>query len=273
MNKLKKISTALCGGIFLFGTISLAKTGIVNAPNGLVLRETASKSANPITTVSDEEKVEILEENGEWYKVKYGRYEGYMFAEYVNAEEEEEKAEVEQTPLQEENKLEEEPISETNTEQKEIEKEESAYPKNAVLNSNIDIYIIPSVTSKIMMSVEKEKTITINYELNDWVNVTFEGKQGWVRKFYIENTQPTEPEKDNKNEEETKTEVLNKKGYVDVSNSANVRETASTSANIITTLLRNTEVTIIGEEGDFYKIQYKDITGYISKTLISDKAL
>lgn len=270
MNKLKKISITLCGGIFLFGTISLAKTGIVNAPNGLVLRETASKSANPITTVSDEAKVEILEENGEWYKVKYGNYEGYMFAEYVNAEKEEEKAEVEQTPSQEETKQEEEKLPE----KEETEtKEEITEQQNVVLNSNIDIYVIPSVTSKIMMSVEKEKTITINYELNDWVNVTFEGKQGWVRKFYIENTQPTEPEEDNKNEEETKAEVLNKKGYVDVSNSANVRETASTSANIITTLLRNTEVTIIGEEGDFYKIQYKDITGYISKTLISDKAL
>lgn len=272
MNKLKKISIALCGGIVLFGTISLAKSGIVNAPNGLVLRETASKSANPITTVSDEEKVEILEENGEWYKVKYGRYEGYMFAEYVTAEEtEEEKVEVEQTPSQEETKQEEEKLPE----KEETEtKEESTDSQNVLLNSNIDIYVIPSVTSKIIMSVEKEKTITINYELNDWVNVTFEGKQGWVRKFYIENTQPTEPEENNnKKEEETKTEVLNKKGYVDVSNSANVRETASTSANIITTLLRNTEVTIIGEEGDFYKIQYKDITGYISKTLISDKAL
>jgi len=30
-------------------------------------------------------------------------------------------------------------------------------------------------------------------------------------------------------------------------------------------------VTIIGEEGDFYKIKYQDITGYISKSLISDK--
>lgn len=271
MNKLKKISAALCGGIVLFGTISLAKTGIVNAPNGLVLRETASKSANPITTVSDEAKVEILEENGEWYKVKYGNYEGYMFAEYVTAEEIEEKTEVEQTPSQEETKQEEEKL----TEKEETEtKEESTDSQNVLLNSNIDIYLIPSVTSKIIMSVEKEKTITINYELNDWVNVTFEGKQGWVRKFYIENTQPTEPEENNnKKEEETKTEVLNKKGYVDVSNSANVRETASTSANIITTLLRNTEVTIIGEENEFYKIQYSDITGYISKTLISDKAL
>ena len=65
----------------------------------------------------------------------------------------------------------------------------------------------------------------------------------------------------------------NKKGYINVSSSANVRETASTSANIITTLLTNTEVTIIGEEGDFYKIQYRDITGYVAKSLVSDEVV
>ena len=108
MNKFKKISIALCGGIFLFGTISLARTGTVNAPNGLVLRETASKSGNPVTTVSDEEKVEIIEESGEWYKVKYGNYEGYMFAEYVNAEKAEEKPTEEKTPSVEETKPQEE---------------------------------------------------------------------------------------------------------------------------------------------------------------------
>lgn len=42
-----------------------------------------------------------------------------------------------------------------------------------------------------------------------------------------------------------------------LSSSANIRESASTSANIITTLLRNTEVTIIGEEGDFIKYNIK----------------
>lgn len=275
MNKFKKISIALCGGIFLFGTISLARTGTVNAPNGLVLRETASKSANPITTVSDEEKVEILEESGEWYKVKYGNYEGYMFAKYVNAEKAEEKPAEEKTSSVEETKPQEETTEpkqeETNNEEK------SEYPKNAVLTSNISVHIIPSVTSKVMLNIEKEKTITINYELNDWLNISFEGKQGWVRKYYINtaNTQPEKAQENNKETEEntTKPTAENKKGYINVSSSANIRGAASTSANIITTLLRNTEVTIIGEEGDFYKIQYKEITGYVSKPLVSDKAV
>ena len=65
--------------------------------------------------------------------------------------------------------------------------------------------------------------------------------------------------------------IDNKKGYVDVSTSANIREKASTDSNIIERLLRNTEVTIVAEEGEFYKIKYQDLTGYISKSLISEE--
>lgn len=277
MNKFKKISICLFSGVALIGTISFATTGTVNAPNGLVLRETASKSANPITTVSNDTTVEILEENGEWYKVKYGNYEGYMFAKYVEADKlETENTIQEQVPIT----VEEEQVNQK--EEQQPESSQSVYPQNVIINSNINVHLIPSITSKIILNIEQSKTITINYELNDWINITYEGKTGWVRKYYIniqsENTANSETikiEESNTQTQEQNTEISveNKKGYVNVTTSANVREAASTSSNIITTLLRNAEVTIIGEEGDFYKIQYKDITGYISKTLISDKTV
>ncbi len=298
MNKLKKFSICLFGGIVLISTSSFARTGTVNAPNGLVLRETASKSAKSITTVGDDATVEILEENGEWYKVKYRNYEGYMFSEYVEAEEIiEETPKVEEEPVKENS-----PIQEENSQVVEQSQENSngAYLQNVVVNTNIKIYLIPSVTSKVIANAEQNKTITINYEVGDWLNITYEGTTGWIRKYYI-NTQSqitnnNEDEQSqntgnnnlntNNSEEENKTQeqnnsnqqvqnnttlIENKKGYINVSTSANIRESASTSANIINTLLRNTEVTIIGEEGDFYKIQYIDITGYVSKSLISDK--
>ena len=276
MTKLKKFSICLVSGIALLGTVSFARTGTVNAPNGLVLRETASKGANPIATVSDNEKVEILEENGEWYKVKYGNYEGYMFAEYVEAEKVEEV--VDETPAEEEIVPEEQAPESVVGEPQEIEK---IYPQDIELKSNAKIYIIPSITSKVIANAEATKKITINYELNDWVNVTYNNTQGWVRKYYINLEKPIEQESTNNEntniEENSKptveqnqtVSIENKKGYIDVSVSANIRETASTSANIITTLTRNTGVTIIGEEGDFYKITYQDITGYVAKSLVS----
>ncbi len=287
MSKLKKFSACLFSGILLFGTISFARTGTVNAPNGLVLREEASTAANPITTVSDNETVEILEENDEWYKVKYGNYEGYMFAEYVEAEDvveetPEEEAATEEEPQNEETQNEEQ---NSQTEQPANENTEDVYPKEIVINSTINVYLIPSITSKIITNVEQDKTITVNYEVSNWVNITCEGTTGWVRKYYIDtqttnvedntNSETTEPEENNNetNDQNNTNETENKKGYINVSSSANVRETASTSANIITTLLTNTEVTIIGEEGDFYKIQYRDITGYVAKSLVSDEVV
>ena len=282
MTKLKKFSICLVTGMLFLGTVTFARTGTVKAPTGLVLRETASKTANPITTVSDNELVEILEENGEWYKVKYGNYEGYMFAEYVEAEKiVEENPVVEEIPA-EGIEISQEQVPEEETEQP--QEEVKTYPQNSVLKSDLKIYLIPSITSKIIINAEINTNITINYELNDWFNVTYNNTQGWIRKYYINVEVQSEQENTNNEtttpEENTTTEteqtnitvpVENKKGYISASTSANIRETASTSATIINTLTRNTGVTIIGEEGEFYKIQYQDIIGYIAKSLISDK--
>ena len=279
MNSLKRILSIALGGIILVGTTSLAGiTGIVNAPNGLVLREEASKSANPIMTVSDDSKVEIEERDGEWYKVKYNSQEGYLFAEYVEIEEEL----VENTET-EENK--EEQIEET-TKNEEITTE----TEKQNVKSELKVYSIPSVTAKIILTLEKDAEITVNYELNNWVNISYGNTTGWARKYFVNNEsqivegntetteeetqeeiEKTEVEQEEEEPEATVTVVDNKKGYVDVSTSANIREKATTDSNVINTLLRNTEVIITAEEGDFYKIKYQDITGYISKSLISDK--
>ena len=58
--------------------------------------------------------------------------------------------------------------------------------------------------------------------------------------------------------------------YINAS-SVYVRKEASTSAGIVTTLIRNTDVTVVGESGDWYKVTYKDYSGYIYKELLSDK--
>lgn len=282
MNRFKKISAMALGGIIILATTSFGKTGTVNAPNGLILRKEASKSGEVVMTISDKSSVEILDESGEWYKVKYNDNEGYLFAEYVDAEKEEETEKTEGTEESTEEQKE-----ETNAEEvKSTDTENKKYPQKQTTKANLKIYTIPSVTGKTIDDVKKGEEITINYELNNWVNVTYGKKQGWARKYFVNDESTVVEETTNNDEETDKTEqdtekvtdtntdatvIENKKGYVDVSNSANIREKASTSSNVVTTLLRNTEVTITAEEGDFYKIQYKDITGYISKSLISDK--
>ncbi|MDU3845057.1 MAG: SH3 domain-containing protein, partial [Clostridium perfringens] len=65
-------------------------------------------------------------------------------------------------------------------------------------------------------------------------------------------------------------ETTKKTGIVNVSSSLNVRSEASTSSKVIGSLSGNSKVTIIGEEGAFYKIEYKGSHGYVAKEYIKD---
>ena len=50
---------------------------------------------------------------------------------------------------------------------------------------------------------------------------------------------------------------------------ANLRETADAESTILEQITLNQEVEIMGEEGDWYQVKYHNITGYISKELVT----
>ena len=275
MLKTKKIITVFILICLLLSAKCFATTGTVNAPSGLVLRESASKSADPITTVENNATVEILETLDEWYKVKYNGDEGYLYKQYVNVKEEA----VVETP-------EETTTADTTTEVTEEEIQETItqineeiYPKEATTLRAGKVYIMPSITSTVINTIDAEKKVTITKGLNSWIYITTEdGISGWVRKAVVETAastveQPVEEQNIEEQTTTTETTFEARKGYVNVSSSANVRSEASTSASVVTSLSRNTEINIVGESGDWYKITYGDYTGYISKDLVSDTKL
>lgn len=83
MRKIGTISLLILVITLVFGSAVVAVTGTVNAPSGLVLRSEASKTGAPLATVPDKTEVEVVEESGEWYKVRINGQEGYLFKEYV----------------------------------------------------------------------------------------------------------------------------------------------------------------------------------------------
>ena len=50
---------------------------------------------------------------------------------------------------------------------------------------------------------------------------------------------------------------------------ANLRETADAESTILEQITLNQEVEIVGEEGDWYQVTYNNITGYVSKELVT----
>lgn len=282
MKNLIKISITTLGILTILGTGVLAATGIVNAPSGLVLREQASKTANPITTIEDKAEVDIIEKSGEWYKVTYNSQEGYLFAEYVNVEE------TAETP---------------------DEPEQPTTGDNVKPVSSLKVYNIPLITSTVINEIDTEAEITIIKEITNWSYVSAGDIQGWVRTYGIKGStvtdvpeepvetpeppveepeppveEPSEPTVSEPEDEETtyddpsnseQTEVTSSatKGFVAV-DSATVRAKATTDSEVVTYLIKDTSFTIKAETEEWYKIEYTGLDGtvyegYIYKPLVT----
>lgn len=279
MKNLIKISITSLGILTILSSVVLAATGVVNAPSGLVLREEASKTANPVATIEDKTKVEIIEKTGEWYKAKYNSQEGYLFAEYVNVEEQ---------------------IDDTT----EIpNKQDTTISDDSIqAASSLKVYNIPLITSTVINTINAEAEITIIKEITNWSYVSTGDVQGWVRTYGIkgntvtdvpetpvetpetpteEPSEPTvsEPEEDKptydtpSNSEQTEVNSTATKGFVAV-DTATVRKQATTNSEVVTYLTKDTSFTIKAETEEWYKIEYTGLdgtvyAGYIYKQLVT----
>lgn len=285
-------------GMITFLNQSLASTATVQV-TAVRIRESASTDSNIITNLYEDDEVEILEENGEWYKVQYNGKVGYAKAEFFKKKNET----TENTVTQ--NTTADEPVQNNES----IVDEQNVQPENTTETSqelkigttvsvarDVKLRIIPNLSASDKIEIKKGDNVTVEAELGKWYKIKNETVEGWLMKTKLtagltpteepaeqpqepetpqapENTTPPEtvtPEQPTTTTTPTET-TMNKTAVVIVE-TARVREGASTKANIIDVLDEDDIVTIIGEEGDFYKITTNKISsGFISKTLVKEK--
>ena len=149
------------------------------------------------------------------------------------------------------------------------------------IKSSTILRYTPSVFSGSLENLNEGMVVTVRDSINNWYKVENDvGVSGWILKIKTTTVEAETPTvEENKPEEKTveetpkveeeKKEETNREGQINVPH-ANIRENASTTAEVLTTLSENEKVTVVGEEGDFYKITYDtDKTGYVSKRLVS----
>ena len=213
---------------------------------------------------------------GDWYKVNYKKIRGYVKKEqveiikqnnnndkngvnsnYTNEQSQNtnENTVNENTIAQEENKNEQEKETLNN-----IQIGEKLYTK-----LELQIHLRPLPTSMKMEKLAVGTEVTIVDVTCNWVYVSVNGKTGWIRKELLtktkdNNTTTKKPEEDN----------LNKIGYI-TTDGINFREKANTDSKVLKTFATNAKVTILKEEGDWYKIKHNDKEGYVLKTYVSEK--
>ena len=278
MNKKAKI------GLIILAFIILTISTKVYATNGKANQETvrmrkeASTESSVVTLISLDEEVEVLSEEGEWYKIKYKTYTGYVRKDMLDVDG---KIEIAQNTN-----------SENTTSSEEIkDKIEIGY--TGTIASKLDLKLVPSITSSNINTIEENSKITIKDIINKWSYVETDNKSGWVLTSKIkvseqkneevkteenkeqvveeakkeDNTEKTTSKEETKTEEKKKTEVTK---YVSAEN-LNMRETANNNAKLINQLKVNTKVTVLETEGTWSKIKVNGKTGYVASKYLSDK--
>ncbi|NGT31480.1 SH3 domain-containing protein [Clostridium perfringens] len=234
---------------------SLNKTGIVNVSSSLNVRSSASTSSKVIGSLSGNTKVTIVGEEGAFYKIEYKGSHGYVAKEYV-------KDVTESNNSNQGTQTSEKPSTPESTE------------KTGIVNvsSSLNVRSSASTSSKVIGSLSGNTKVTIVGEEGAFYKIEYKGSHGYVAKEYVKDV--TESNNSNQGtqtpEKPSTPENTEKTGVVNVSSSLNVREGASTSSKVIGSLSGNTKVTIVGEEGAFYKIEYKGSHGYVAKEYVKD---
>ena len=243
--------------------------GLISA-NQLNVRTSPNENGQVIGTLHKNDKVNVLDKSIDgWYKIDFNGRRAYVSSKYVNL------------------------ISYKNNEVKtEVKKEPIEGTGKVNINTALNVRQASTTNSRIIGSLKGGEKVNIISESNEFYKIEFNNSYGYVYSKYISKDGDSEKVKVVKQEEVKKEKVdeskkeakatpkaepvvlavrsLNKTGIVNVSSSLNVREGASTSSKVIGSLSGNTKITIVGEEGAFYKIEYKGSHGYVAKEYIKD---
>lgn len=284
--------------IVLMTMFLLILSGKAEATTGKINTETARLREKPNTTstileqLNENDEVEILEEEDNWYKVKANvngqKITGYVSAKLVDAEKTTSTTVKDNTT---DNKTTETtPEVTVNTEPEKEEpltdidvSDDIKENKEYDLQQEAEVKILPIMSSNTKCKLSgKVKTVTI---LNDWCKIECDTSCGWIRTNVLKKlvkmeedatetsasttNDTTSENSTNNSNNTTSVKELNKTGYVKVEG-LTVRKGPSTSTEAINGLSKNDKVDIIGETDGWYQIKLKGEVGYVSAKYISD---
>lgn len=256
MEKARKLTLTIISAITigqLIMSVSYAETATVITET-LRLRKEPTTDSNILRNLDEGDKLEVISKEGDWYKISFDGYEGYVAAEYIRLDQD-----IPSTTDENNQTADSNTVDNTNTNDNgEIK-----------LKANTNVYILPALISSSIKTVENATSINIIETINNWSCIEVDSIKGWVLNKYIENFDKiSNTETPDTNSETNTTET--KTGYVNVT-SANIRAEASTDSEVVDMAVLNEEVQIIEDLGEWYKIKNGDGIAYIFANLVSDE--
>ena len=262
---------------------SLAATkGKINVETARLRRE-ANVDSEVVELISLNEEVEILQQSGEWYQIKYKEFTGYLRKDLVKVDENVNTNGVEDTtnPTEEqeiENQVDEQntenvnttetsTIQNQNTEETENEVPTDMYGKKKIAE-NTKLKIVPAINATDIVEVKIDEEVTVTEVINGWAFVETSSAKGWIRQDKLKEIEEVKEEQPQEPVQQ-QPEVKIKTQYIN-SATVNLRKEANTSSEVVTKLELNTPVDVYKEENGWSKVKINDKEGYISTALLSD---
>ncbi|MGN1330050.1 MAG: SH3 domain-containing protein [Clostridia bacterium] len=265
MKKIQKIALVL---IIILAIIlgltytTFAVTGKITVETVRV-REEATTESKTLVMGNLGEEVEVLGQEGDWYKVKYNEQEGYIYKDYVETTEP-----VEETPETTEN-----PQTKPDTTTTEETNTSVATELGNTLNKDSSAYLLPNYTSTKIAELKQSEQVKIISTLANWAKIETAEKEAWIPKTLLMKevsiNETSDSEENNPQEVSEEQKNLNQAAYISSNAAANLREGPSTETASLGKLARHTKITVISDEGEWYKVTYNGQEGYISKALVT----
>ena len=246
------------------------KVGTINVHTYLNVRSGASTRTSVIGSLGRNAKVTITGEQGNFYRIDYKGRTGYVSKDYVKVSYDTKTIYQNVTPEKPKTN------NKTNNTNKPVNNNSK---KIGVINVNtyLNVRSGASTRTSVIGSLGRNAKVTITGEQGNFYRIDYKGRTGYVSKDYVSvKNVSNNTNKVNNNSNKTNTQKTvqvssntKKTGIVRVNDSLNVRSDASVRNSVIGSLGRNAKVTITGEKGNFYRIDYKGRTGYVSKDYVS----
>lgn len=183
-----------------------------------------------------------------------------------------------------------------NSNQQEVEEEKTVI-KIFKIAEKTQVSVLPLLTSEIIGEVDKGENVNLINNAGLWAYIQTSKYSGWIRidklsteNVNVDNTDTTNDNNDSNqntipnvsednnqnvennsnNDNNSQTNYSPKTMYAK-SSGINVRSESNTSSEIVTSIGINTQVKVVGEENEWYKVVVDGSNGYIRNDLLSNE--
>ena len=129
----------------------------------------------------------------------------------------------------------------------------AAASKTVYITTDLNVHEQPDASSKVLGTLKKDTAVVVTAEKYGWYTITFSGQTAYISAKYTTDTDPSQP---------TPTPTQTTTVYTTAN--LKVRAQPNTSAEVLGTLKKGTEVETYGLKDGWYEIKYEGKTGYIS---------